>query len=69
MIQKVLKLMQSLARWFFGAPFQQLPPEFGDTVPPDLQAFEANAEESQLHPRGSVQPSSSSGFKQTKSHH
>ncbi len=69
MIQKLLKLMQSMVRWFFGAPFRQLPPEFGDAVPPDLQAFEANAEEAQLHPRGSVQPSSSSGSKQTKSHH
>ena len=69
MIQKLLKLMQRVARWFFGAPFRQLPPEFGDAVPPDLQAFEANAEEAQLHPRGSVQPSSSSGSKQTRSHH
>ena len=69
MIQKLLKLMQRVARWFFGAPFRQLPPEFGDAVPPDLQAFEANAEEAQPHPRGSVQPSSSSGSKQTRSHH
>lgn len=69
MIQKVLKLMQSLARWFFGAPFQQLPPEFGDAVPPDLQTFEVNAEESQRHPQGSVQPSFSGGSKQTKSNH
>lgn len=69
MIQKVLKLMQSLARWFFGAPFRQLPPEFGETVPPDLQAFEANAEAGQHHPRGSVQPSNSGGSQQTESHH
>ena len=69
MIQQVLKPMQCVARWFFGSPFRQLPPEFGETVPPDLLAFEVKAEESQLHPRGSVQPSSSSGSKQTKSHH
>jgi len=69
MIEQVLKLMQRLARWFFGAPFQQLPPEFGETIPPDLQAFEANAEAAQLQPRGSVEPSSSSGSKPTKSHH
>ena len=69
MIQQVLKLMQRVARWFFGSPFRQLPPEFGETVPPDLLAFEANAEESQRQPRGSVQPPSSSGSKQTKSHH
>lgn len=69
MIQEVLKPIQRLARWFFGAPFRQLPPEFGETVPLDLLAFEANAEEAQRHPSGSVQPSSSSGSKQTKSHH
>jgi hypothetical protein len=69
MILQVLKPIQSVARWFFGSPFRQLPPEFGETVPPDLLAFEANAEEAQLHPQGSVQPSSSSGSKQTRSHH
>ena len=67
MIQQVLKLIQRLARWFFGAPFQQLPSEFGETVPLDLLAFEAKAEEAQRHPRGSVQPSSPSGSKQTRS--
>jgi hypothetical protein len=69
MIQKVLTLMQSLVRWFFGAPFRQLPPGFGDAVPPDLRAFEAEAEESQRHPQGSTKPSFSSGSKQTSSHH
>jgi hypothetical protein len=69
MIHKVLQPMQRLARWFFGAPFQQLPPEFGDTVPPDLQAFEANLEAGQRHPRGNVQPSNSGGSQQTESHH
>ncbi|HXV41821.1 MAG TPA: hypothetical protein VEC96_02055 [Anaerolineae bacterium] len=69
MIQKVLKLMQSLARWFFGAPFRQLPPEFGETVPPELQAFEANAEARQRYPQGSVQWSNSGGSQQTESHY
>jgi len=69
MIKQVLKSIQHLTRWFFGAPFQQLPPEFGDTVPPDLQAFEANAEEVQRHPQESVQPLSSGGSKQTDPHH
>jgi hypothetical protein len=68
-MNKIMKPIQRLVRWFFGSPFQELPPEFGDTVPPDLRAFEADAEEAQHHPRGSVQPSSSSGSKQTKSHH
>jgi hypothetical protein len=69
MIKQVLKPIQRLTRWFFGAPFQQLPPEFADTVPPELQAFEARAEEVQRHPQGSVQPLSSSASKQTKPHH
>jgi hypothetical protein len=69
MIKQLLKSIQRLMRWFFGAPFRQVPPEFGDTIPPELQAFEAKAEEAQRHPRGSVQPSSPSGSKQTKSHH
>ena len=31
------------ARWLFGSPFRDLPPAFGDTVPPELRAFEAEA--------------------------
>jgi hypothetical protein len=36
-------------RWLFGSPFKELPPEFGDTVPPELRVFEAEAEEVQHH--------------------
>jgi len=69
MMQKILNPFQRLVRWFFGAPFQELPPEFGDTVPPDLRAFEAEAHEMQHHPQGSVHPSNSGGRKNTGSHH
>jgi hypothetical protein len=69
MIRQVLKSIQRLTRWFFEAPFRQLPPEFGETVPPELLAFEAKAEESQHHSRERVQPSSPNGAKQAKSHH
>ena len=31
------------ARWLFGSPFRELPPAFGNTVPPELQVFEAEA--------------------------
>jgi len=55
MIQNVLKSMQSLVRWFFGSPFRQLPPEFGETTPPDLRAFEVAAEEARHNARGNVQ--------------
>jgi hypothetical protein len=68
MIQQVLKPIQRVIRWFFGAPFQQLPPEFGETVPPDLQAFEANAEAAQHHPRGHIQSSNPGDLQQPRSY-
>ena len=33
------------ARWLFGSPFLELPPAFGNTIPPELQIFEAEAAE------------------------
>lgn len=36
-------------RWLFGAPFQELPTEFGDSVPSELRVFEAQSEEAQHH--------------------
>jgi hypothetical protein len=51
--------------WLFGAPFQELPSEFGDPVPPELRAFQAEAEEaqhrsqskvSQMHPKQAKPP-------------
>jgi hypothetical protein len=32
--------------WWFGAPFQRLPSEFGDPVPVELRLFAAKVEES-----------------------
>jgi len=43
--------VQRVVRKLFGAPFQDLPPQYGDTVPPELRRFEAEAEEAQRHPR------------------
>ena len=56
---KILKLGKRLARWFFGAPFEELPPEFGDPVPSDLRRFEEEAAAAQHRPRGKVQVRSS----------
>ncbi len=64
---KILKLGKRLVRWFFGAPFQELPPEFGDPVPPDLRRFEEQAAEVQHHPQGRVRVSSSEPKTQTRS--
>jgi hypothetical protein len=45
------------ARWLFGSPFRKLPPAFGNTVPPELQRFEAEAAEAFRHgPGGIVAP-------------
>ena len=68
MAQKVLKPIQQFFRRLFGVPFQELPSEFGDPVPPELRAFEAEAEEIQHRPQGSIHPSNSVGPKQTKPH-
>ncbi len=46
--------LERLVRWFFGAPFGKVPPELGDPVPPDLRAFEAQAEAAQHHSIGRV---------------
>lgn len=35
--------------WLFGSEFEQLPPEFGDPIPPDLEEFEQKQKEAQRH--------------------
>ena len=46
--------IQRLVRWLFGSPFWQLSPEFGDSAPPELGAFEAEMMETQhrVHTEG-----------------
>jgi hypothetical protein len=58
MKSKKLGWLRRFMGWLFGAPFQELPLEFGDPVPPELRAFQAKAEETQHRPRGRVTPSS-----------
>lgn len=41
-------------RWLFGSPFQKLPPPYGNTVPPELLQFEAEAAEAQRRSLGQV---------------
>lgn len=41
-------------RWLFRSPFQKLPPQYGNTVPPELQRFSAQAEEAGRHGLGKV---------------
>ena len=60
MKHKIVREIQRFLRWLFGAPIQDLPPEFGDTVPSELRVFEAEAEERQHHPQGHVSTSTKS---------
>jgi hypothetical protein len=45
---------QRFVRWLFGSPFRRLPAPFGNTVPSDLQVFEAQADEAAHHGLGGV---------------
>jgi hypothetical protein len=58
--------IKRFVRWLFGAPFEELPPEFGDPVPSDLRVFEAKAEETQHRSQGRVSPKEPPGHAQTK---
>jgi hypothetical protein len=56
MKHKLSEWIQRFLRWLFGAPFEELPSEFGDLVPPELRAFQAEVEEVEHHPLGTVSP-------------
>jgi hypothetical protein len=47
MANKLIRKLERVGRQFFSAPFANLPSEYGDTVPPDMRAFEARAEAAQ----------------------
>jgi hypothetical protein len=40
--------------WWFGSPFRELPPEFGDPVPTELRVFAAEVEEIQHRPQSQI---------------
>jgi hypothetical protein len=62
----LLKSIQKFLRKLLSAPFQELPPEFGDTVPSELRVFEAEAEERQHYPHSPVSARPSVRHYQTK---
>jgi hypothetical protein len=57
---KAIEWVRRFLRWLFGAPFQELPPEFGDPVPAELRVFAAKVAEIQHHPQSQI-PRSSPG--------
>ena len=70
------KALRSYLRWvwrsirrLFSAPFQNLPPAFGDTLPPDLRAFEAKVDEIQHRAVGMVSSSNGRGHNTSKPRH
>jgi hypothetical protein len=63
---KILTSVKRVVRWFFGSPFQELPPEFGDPVPADLRRFEEQAAAVQYQPQGRVRVKSLRPKTQTK---
>ena len=54
MKQKWSQRLGRFIRWLCGSPFRRLPPAFGNTVPADLQVFEAQAAEARRSGLGPV---------------
>ncbi|OIO93176.1 MAG: hypothetical protein AUK03_08640 [Anaerolineae bacterium CG2_30_64_16] len=54
MKQNWIAWLKSFVRWLFGGPFRRLPPAFGNTIPPELRTFEAEADEAQQRGVGKV---------------
>ena len=54
------------ARWLFGSPFRRVPPQFGNTVPAELQVFEAQADEAAHHGLGGVATQAPAPHQKTK---
>jgi hypothetical protein len=64
-----LRWLGRAVRWLFGAPFRELPPAFGDTVPPELRAYEERVDEMAHHPVGTVSPPRSHGHRHSTPTH
>ena len=65
-MSKKHRWLERFLRWLFGAPFQELPPEFGDLVPSELRVFEYQAEEAQHHARSKISTPTSVRHEQAK---
>ncbi len=63
-----LRAIWSTFCWLAKAPFRNLPPGL-DAVPPELQVFEAQADEIQHHAVGEVSLPQSHGRKRSKPTH
>lgn len=52
--------------WLFGGPFQMLPAPFGNVIPQELQAFEAQADNARRHGLGRVASRAASHHAKTR---
>lgn len=62
----VVRPIWVFVRRMLCSPFEDLPPAFGDTVPPELRAFEAKADEFQHHAVSLVSSPKSHGHQRSK---
>ena len=65
-MSKLLRTIQKFLRRLLSAPFQELPSEFGDTVPSELRVFEAEAEKRWHRPQGRISRRNMAPHYQTK---
>ncbi len=65
-VKSYLRAIWNTVRWLVKAPFQNLPPNLKDVVPPELQVFKAQADEIQHHAVEEVSSSQSHGHKRSK---
>lgn len=54
MKHKLFEWARGFLRWLFGAPFQELPSEFGDPVPAELRVFAAEVTEIRHRPQSQI---------------
>lgn len=58
--------IRRFVRWLFGSPFRHLPPAYGNPVPTDLQAFEAQANEAAHRGLGGVAANAPTAHQKTR---
>ena len=61
-----IRWVRRVIHWLFGAPSEELPPGFGDTVPPELRVYEKKVDEMEHHPVGEVSEPKHSGHQRSK---
>lgn len=65
-VHNTLRWIRRWVRRLFRAPFEELPAAFGNTVPPELRAFKAEADEIKHHPVGEVSSPQSHGHQRSR---